>query len=189
MVTYYTLDNGGLPFRVDIQQHEVTIYVADWVTEDMKEQVDRNHSVRDEYDEQYFFFRRLVSPEIHVGTSPLNCMTEYSGGHGQQFDGNSLLLRIGDFTYLHIGACIFTFRAHGKITSYVSPVGNSDVPYPYAVDEHNNIYLMLHCMVMRNTTNVEDPYDVYYDLLRGGSNEKHVVLTPFQSKRNILKRD
>ena len=62
-------------------------------------------------------------------------MTEFSGGYGEKWDGNSILLRIGDaneFRYVYIGCTVFEFTADEKVIKYVSSVGNNCVPYPYA---------------------------------------------------------
>ena len=61
-------------------------------------------------------------------------MTEFSGGHGPAFDGNSLLLKNPDGKYVYVGYLIFEFTPLADIVEFVSPVGNNDVPYPYAID-------------------------------------------------------
>ena len=65
-------------------------------------------------------------------------MTEYSGGYGDEFDGNSILVHISENKYVYIGSSIYSFESQAKIIRYISPVGNSDVPYPYAIDEKEN---------------------------------------------------
>ncbi len=46
-----------------------------------------------------------------------------------------------DCEYIFIGNAIWSFNAKAKINEYVSQMGNSDVQYPYALDEFKNIYL------------------------------------------------
>lgn len=57
--------------------------------------------------------------------------------------GNSLLLQISDKLYIHVGDCVFSFEPveDDTIVKYYSPVGNNDVPYPYAVGK-KNVYFM-----------------------------------------------
>ena len=57
--------------------------------------------------------------------------------------GNSLLLQISDKHYIHVGDCVFSFEPveDDTIVKYYSPVGNNDVPYPYAVGK-KNVYFM-----------------------------------------------
>lgn len=108
-------------------------------------------------------FMHIDAINIFIGASPKIPMTEYSGGFGDDFDGNTILLHINTNTYLFIGSEIFFFESFYPIKKYVSPVGNNDVPYPYAVDELNNYYLLIENVVMRDETRtLEDPYDVYY---------------------------
>ncbi len=76
-----------------------------------------------------------------VGSSPLNEMTKYSGGHGEKWTGNSLLLQIAPVRYVFIGWNVYEFDSHEPIVNYVSSVGNNRVPYPYA--ETENWYLDL----------------------------------------------
>jgi hypothetical protein len=69
--------------------------------------------------------------EIFIGKSEFNEMTNSSGGYGDKWDGNSILLRIGsklEFRYTHIGIEVFEFTTDEKITGYVSSVGNNCVP-------------------------------------------------------------
>jgi hypothetical protein len=89
-------------------------------------------------------------------------MTKFSGGHGAKFDGNSILLEIKKKSYVYIGSEIFAFKTDNDITDYVSPVGNNDVPYPYAIDSEMNYYLMIENVKLKILTNQEDPYKYYY---------------------------
>jgi len=108
---------------------------------------------------------------------------------GPEFDGNSILLQLqhhnnldthklfegnciasGHNIYVYIGSEIFSFQTNCKIISYVSPVGNNDVPYPYAIDENDNVYLIIENVVIKNNSivkqqmcNYDNPYDYYYD--------------------------
>lgn len=86
--------------------------------------------------------------EVFIGRSPKNKMTEYSGGYGPDFDGNSILLHVKDLEYIYIGSIIYSFTTRSHVTKYVSPVGNSDVSYPYVYDEDGNCYLMLEDVMM-----------------------------------------
>lgn len=151
METYTTHDNGGRPFRVTIDGDTVRVYASE------------EHDV-------YFPEPSLIvnAKRVFVGRSPLNNMTEYSGGHGPEFDGNTILVQLHlPLTYLFIGNDIFTFHANAEITEYTSPIGNNDVPYPYAKDELDNIYLLTENAVMsgkKNHYEGDDPYSHYYEV-------------------------
>jgi hypothetical protein len=80
-----------------------------------------------------------------------------------------------------VGTCVLAFGTRSPIVSFVSPVGNSDVPYPYAVDRAGVVYLLIEGVTL--TTGLptgkdrdadspaypEDPYGYYY---------RHGLLTP-----------
>lgn len=141
---YFTHDNGGRPFLVYVNKNkkEVQIY----------KQLEKDYYIpwsdwEDNDNKNAWMYIQLVakykSSEIFIGKSPLNKMTEFSGGHGERFDGNSILLKIGKDRYVHIGSHIYEFSTpNDKIVKYYSPVGNNDVPYPFAYGE-KNVYFML----------------------------------------------
>lgn len=143
--SYNILDNGGHPFQVVITPSTVLIYKQD-------------NNIREKDPTLTFHPQR-----VFIGKSPKTRMTEFSGAYGPEWDGNSILLLLKDKTYVYIGAEIYEFKAMSPITKFVSPVGNSAVPYPYAVDEQDNYYLMIEDVIMLNRQRMTDPYDVYYD--------------------------
>ena len=152
--TYFIHHNGDRPFKVLINDNIVELYKNDNNTSHI----------------QTFFPNK-----IFIGESKLNPMTEFSGGHGDEFLGNSILLEIDGnedgYEYEFIGRSIFSFHTIGKIVTYESPVGNNDVPYPYAIDEFGNVFLLIEDTVLIDTEqlreiiqNEKDPYDYYYSL-------------------------
>lgn len=129
---YDILDNGGTSFIVliDYSGDLPTVYVYNQPT-GMVMLGD------EEYPKELLYTHlacKYVAQEVFVGKSPHNKMTDYSGGHGPQFDGNTLLLRIGatEYRYACIMQSVIEFTTDEKITDYTSSVGNSSVPYPYA---------------------------------------------------------
>lgn len=68
-------------------------------------------------------------------------------------------------SYVFIGKNIIKFRARAPIVEFVSPVGNNDIPYAYAVDELGNSYLLIEDVVVAPRASRhegEDIYDYYY---------------------------
>jgi hypothetical protein len=57
------------------------------------------------------------------------------------FDGSNILLHIKDYEYIYISSKLFKFNSVSKIVNFVSIEGRNDVPYAYAIDEYNNVYL------------------------------------------------
>jgi len=90
--------------------------------------------------------------------------------------GNSILVHLNNKTYIYIGENIFKFNAFDTILKYFSPIGNNDVPYPYAVgDEYT--YLIIDQVYIKNELLHEaDPYTQYYD------NTKNVDFNKFNFK-------
>lgn len=143
MQTYITHDNGGRPFKVVIDGLHVKIYK-------------NNKSI---------LLASVQALKIFIGKSIENKMTLFSGGYGPSFDGNSILLQIKTNKYIYIGSSIFEFTTYNEIITFISNVGNSDVPYPYAIDCDNTYYLLGENVVVHNIhpTSDSDPYDIYYD--------------------------
>jgi hypothetical protein len=146
-VTYTTHDNGATPFEITITDKHINIHSNYHMCDDIS------------YD----------AINILIGKSYKNKMTEISGYIGDEYDGNSVLVHIYDNTYVFIGFNIFTFTSLCKIIDFVSPIGNNDVPYPYAIDIDGNIYLLLENVILMNTGNLQsklndydDPYSYYY---------------------------
>jgi hypothetical protein len=172
---YNTHDNYGRPYKVIIHPgNNVQVYSCvngensgNSVTSE-NDEIDEMNSNNQSYE---ILLDRKVNT-VFIGKSPVNEMTKFSGGSGKQFDGNSFLLELDTHTYQHIGRDIFTFNSYNKIVKYVSPVGNNDVPYPYAIDIDGNIYLLIEDIVLINTdqfkqlytSEFDDPYSYYYGL-------------------------
>jgi hypothetical protein len=139
---YEIHDNGGRPFNVVIHDKDVFIFN------------NKTGKLLHEY--------KSVK-QIFIGIAPLNEMTEFSGGHGPEFDGNSILLNILGNVYVHIGCQIIMFITNSPVVSFVSPVGNNDVPYPFAICENKETILLIEDVCLTKCTNFEDPYREYYD--------------------------
>lgn len=70
----------------------------------------------------------------------------YEHAHIGGLDGNSVLLHLEDNMYLWIGWKVIQFQLHensGGVLRYESPIGNNDVPYPYAITADGATYLFL----------------------------------------------
>lgn len=141
--TYYTHDNGNRPFKVDINN------------------IDNKISVYDNENNKLLYSTKYT--KIWIGKSPKIKMTIFSKGYGKAFDGNSILIEINNLEYVFIGKLIFSFKSFSPINHFVSPVGNNDYPYPYAIDSNNLYYLLIENVVIKSHK-VDDPYDVYYKL-------------------------
>jgi hypothetical protein len=103
--------------------------------------------------------------KVFIGKSPRNKMTEFSGAYGPAFDGNTILVKVAPLKYVWIGQSIEEFRALDEIVFYVSPVGNSDVPYAWARDTKNRGYIFREKVIITNMPKNTSPDDYYYDVI------------------------
>jgi len=162
---YYTHSNGSRPYKVEIINNSlVRVYKSD------------------------ICILNLNPQQIFIGKSEKNIMTEYSGGYGNEFVGNTILVKMNDTTYIYIGCKIMSFTVNNPIVSYHSPVGNNDVPYPYAIDSENNYYLMTEDVVLQKfLSDNNDPYEYYYHA-RLITEDRGIGRKPlFQNNFNIMK--
>jgi len=170
--SYQTLDNGGSPFTVKIEDTKVYVY--------------KNNYNEQTEDYELEFLHTYNPSHIFIGKSILCPMTIFSGARDDpKFDGNSILLELNPNTldYVYIGESIYSFKAYSKIVDYISPVGNSSVPYPYAIDEFSNHYLMIEDVVLELTELFreqlhagQDAYEYYYDNHKIANNFENIKM-------------
>jgi len=162
-MTYITHDNGNRPFKVEIIKEELKVKV-------FKKSAVQPDNIRTE-DEIVFDTQPIKTykpNKVFIGKSPKNKMTKISHGYGKRFNGNSILLEMRNNKYIFIGSAIRSFNAIDKITKFISPVGNNDVPYPFAIDNRNNVYLLLEDVIISNVPKddlknvLKKPYIHYY---------------------------
>lgn len=163
---YMTHDNCGRPFLVKINGHKVDVYTYE-----------------NSYDKHDKLLHQFTAKKIFIGRNPSTSNTINTNQFIKEDDGNSILLYINHhkkhnkdcYEYIFIGDKIFSFDTDTKINKYVSPIGNSDVIWPFAVDQKNRYYLLClddggYIMEMDpNKRNKEgkifmDPYDYYYEV-------------------------
>jgi hypothetical protein len=102
-------------------------------------------------------------------------MTEYSGGYGKEWDGNSMLFQISKNKFMFVGTEIYSFKMEDEIKKFYSHVGNSACPYPYIVGK-NNIYFMLEKFFVKKEFFKKDIgkdfYDEYYERFDNNNDKK-----------------
>jgi hypothetical protein len=156
MPTYEIHDNGSRPFVVEIAGNQV--------------KVSKN---MDEYEGKGVNFVTIPKPRKHlfefsatkVFVGKKSPKGGYDGLKPKDAEGNSILLRTGE-KYVYIGHEIYEFspKAGDTIQKYYSDIGNSDVPYPYAVG-NTHIYIMLDKVAIEKSffDMKKDIYRQYYD--------------------------
>ena len=159
---YLIHDNGGRPFALYISPKHDSVSIYKYPKEYFEPS--GNYFTDKTYVKYYSeLVKKIKCKDVFIGISPKNSMTEFGKGYGKKFDGNTNLVKISDKRYVYVGESIFEFESLNKIVEYHSPVGNNDVPYPYAIDEKGNYYLMLDKVIVKFPEKVEDPYDTYWN--------------------------
>lgn len=160
---YLTHWNYSRPFSVyiDNSKNEVHVFENKYHDDDSYEKI---------------FVATFHPQKVFIGESTLNKMTRFSGGHGPDFDGNSILLKMDVCNYIFIGYKIFSFKSKHDIITFMSHIGNNDIPYPYAIDIKNNYYFLLtdgNDGILKMRVN-KNPYDKYYKIIRGMSESENI---------------
>lgn len=151
--TYKTHDNGGQPYRVEYNSTHFDIYALS--NSEIKEDT---LVLNGKYE------------QIWVGDNLLSDPHYSPRGQGK---GNSILIRNRSGKYIFIGHRITLFEmSEDQIVTYYSPIGNSDVPYPYAVGQEY-VYFML--------DNKRVPVE-HVDLERDGYTQFYREIPPTQKK-------
>ena len=170
---YEIIDNGGIPFLVFDYGSHADIYNQHYDKE------------TNDYEIQGKILETKYS-RIFVGDNELNDPDyDLKKGSGK---GNTVLLQTGKDKYTYIGDGIrsFTTKDGDVIQKYYSPVGNSAVPYPYAVGQ-KYVYLMLYNQYesVEDFDLTKDVYTQYYahldlDKFKNKSSKKYSVKTLFK---------
>ena len=147
MQAYYIIDNGGRSFKTEVRPNN-RVDLFKWIDQDENTEED-----------MYEKTPRLSwkAQKVFIGKS---------GPNEPEFDGNSILLKIGRLRYVFIGWYVFEFTAENEISSYTSRVGNSGFAYPYAVDVKGIYYIMLDECTFSTGKSFQDVYAMYYPVQR-----------------------
>lgn len=96
----------------------------------------------------------------------------------------TMLLKIGPQKYAYIGSGdIYEFETDEEITEFSSPIGNSAVPYPYAIGE-KYVYLMLD-KVYVDKSKFDSNTDLYEEFY---SKKDAMELHPMRELKQIAQR-
>lgn len=135
---YLVHDNGGRPFMVVVDKKTVSIY---------------KNPQKDSSD--------IKNYTQHIKTYE-GCTKIFIPEEGRE-KGNTVLLHFKN-KYVFIGNVIYEFKIpKGEvITEYNSIIGNSDVPYPYAISKNYVYFLTEFEYVKRELIHNMDPYSDFY---------------------------
>lgn len=156
LVEYITHDNGGRPFKVvDLKETcNAVILKNSW-----------NNDINDEYKEwvcTYIYQRMLIGrcdPRLPNDTFNGNSVLIHLAESVETSSTNASIPTVssnGAYTastpdrYVYVGDQVYEFSAQpdDAIIEYYSPIGNNDVPYPYAIGE-KYVYFVLDRMCIK----------------------------------------
>lgn len=129
---YLTHDNGGRPFKVSVNNKNVSIYK---LPEDYN--YDNGHANKKDYTILVKTYNNVK--QIFIGKSVKG---DDANGNNNFGLGNSVLLEIANNKYVFIGDAIYEFSTSSPIVEFFSMIGNSDVPYPLALTK-DNVYFLI----------------------------------------------
>lgn len=141
MPKYEIHDNGSVPYWVEVRGKTVT------VLQNMHKMI--NGKLPEHPN------KTLIVDEVFVGkTSPTGPKSPL---------GTTVLFRVGS-KYTYVGSEMYEFTTNDVILKYYSDLGNSDVPYPYAIGE-KYIYIMLDKVAVEKSLfdMKQDIYKQYYE--------------------------
>lgn len=147
---FFTHDNGARPFAVYVHPTKVRVYrmprhAAVW-TEDYS-----NDNDMDNLELYTHLVLELERPR-----------KVWVGDEDGEDPGNSFLIHHQRNVYYYVGEQVYHFTSPEPVRTYDSVVGNSDVPYPFALSRHWVFFLLERVMVPRGALH-EDNYDGLYE--------------------------
>ncbi len=146
--SYEVHDNGGRPFLVEVSKKHVDVFLYDPVSENVKNGYRKGKLVLS-----------MDYTDIFIGD---NDLPDPRSSRGK---GNSILIHRSGSNYVYVGHMIQSFETRNgeRIVKYYSPIGNSDVPYPYAVGENYTYFLLDMTTLPNNVLDLKkDAYSQYY---------------------------
>jgi len=148
---FYTLDNGSKPFRVTLINNVAQI--------DMDTNLTNPKFKYDVLKPNWRTFTFIPFIKVFIGND-----NEVNKGN-PQFFGNSILLQKAPGQYVYIGNVVYEFNSD-DIYVFESPVGGSDVSYPYAYTKNRT--LLFWEFISFPTMYGKIPEDVHYEYIKKG---------------------
>ncbi len=143
-MSYIVLDNGGTPFRVDINDARKTFSI--WSLAMLPDEGKSTKLTINDLAEAWECISMTDKPMFNkavIRNMPfLNYFVGTDETQGEKGIGNSMLIQTDMQTWMYIGMNVFTFEPDGPIEKFVSAIGNSAVPYPVAYSA-DTVYFMI----------------------------------------------
>eukprot|EP01117_Protostelium_nocturnum_P005898 TRINITY_DN2120_c0_g1_i1.p1 TRINITY_DN2120_c0_g1~~TRINITY_DN2120_c0_g1_i1.p1 ORF type:complete len:213 (-),score=46.92 TRINITY_DN2120_c0_g1_i1:79-717(-) len=134
---YLTHDNGGRMFLVSISK--TGEYMTDFmVTVGKRSESEQSNENYEEMED------RKIGWDVPVVEIPKakRVLVGYDVNYPGFGDGNSVLIELEGNKYVYVGSVVYGFSLEDPVKTYFSPLGNSDVPYPYAITKGGKYLVM-----------------------------------------------
>jgi hypothetical protein len=182
---YTVHDNGGRPFVVVVERDKHRISIWRRVRE---EELSKRRSRRERKGRRPRPFKvspiRFVDSRWHSSTcecepSTYELMPEHIYAFRRVFPGkdpeepdflgNTVLFEADDGRWISVDSRVRELHMLQKgddVVDYMSPVGNSDVPYPYIIGQTHTYLTIEHVAQPNHTRTNPDPYRQFYEARR-----------------------
>jgi len=153
--SFMTRWNGGKPYLIYFNDKEAFIY---YIPSNVF--IDNSLYSEKEDDNKWMYIKlakKYIFSKIYIGKSP----KLYTN---KPFYGNTILLKINENKYIFIDECIKEFTYKNEIINFISPIGISDIPLPYAIDRYYNYIIIYDMNLFHGSKNIKDP-NLYYENL------------------------
>jgi hypothetical protein len=142
---YLIHDNGGRPFLVQVKGKNVQVYKNSRLYDRNTDDDEYDHMIKTKtgWDELILSFEDVV--RVFVDQTPRGrggLPSDWKGDliyYQPKGLGNSVLVQVTENKYVFIGWEIFSFISNDPVKKYYSPIGNNDVPYPFAVTKGRKV--------------------------------------------------
>lgn len=163
---YYTHDNGGRPFRVYIDE-EKKIAMISLNEDEIQSSYPFIMNKLFKFDDVFIgkdtddIYKEKKSADKNDGNSILFLMKRDEHDHNNDEDHEEKHHEL--YEYMFVGSEIIIFTTDSPIIRFESPIGNSDVPYPFAVNTNDTYFLLNHYYIFFHSKDFigETPYDPY----------------------------
>jgi len=157
---YITQSNGGPRFLVEINSCCINIYSIKYTKEGDGNYIAEKHVFHTKFD------------SVFIGQDK----------RYKDFKGSAILIEVAENSYIYVCDSIASFKTKEPIKLFYLNIGNSAVPYPYAVDVDRNAYALGISLSTRKQPQVsivddkkneyknwsiEDPHKTEYEELEG----------------------
>jgi hypothetical protein len=147
--SYLIHSNGGRPYIVYVSPNKIVIYSRIY-----------NKNIGD-----YDGTKKIIDikyKKVFIGDNNDN-LRHYDALKGE-FPGNTILIHTKNNNYIYIGDEIYSFSLPEDeiITHYYSPVGNNDVPYPFAISNKYTYFMLDSKKLPNELFTLEDKNNIFY---------------------------